>query len=112
MSSPTSPITAMASGRTRPFGSVPAERARHPGGGAALKSASAIWERAEVPIQTKRTIGTDHPRLLPPSAAGAADPPAGKAPPPARRIAQRDLTMEACDGAAVAPPWGDLLRPV
>jgi len=32
----------MASGRTCDLGSVPAERARQPGGGAALKSASAI----------------------------------------------------------------------
>src|SRR3989304_524445 len=104
MSSPSSPITAMASGRTRPFGSVPAERARHSGGGAALKSASAIWERAELPIQTKRTIGTDHLRLLPASAGGAADPPAGKGPPPAPRIAQRELTVGEGGGAAVAPP--------
>src|SRR3970040_1791401 len=104
MSSPTSPITAMASGRTRPFGSVPAERARHPRGGAALKSASAIWERAELPIQTKRTIGTDHLRLLPASAAGAADPPAGKAPPPAARIGQPNLPIEEGVAVTVFPP--------
>jgi hypothetical protein len=35
-------ITAIASARTCDLGSVPAERARHPCGGAALKSASAI----------------------------------------------------------------------
>ncbi len=47
--------TEIASGLTRFAGSVPAELARHPAGGAALNSPSAIWERALLPIQTKRT---------------------------------------------------------
>lgn len=52
---PTSRITAIASGLTRPAGSVPAELARHPGGAIALKWPSAIWLRALLPTQTNRT---------------------------------------------------------
>ena len=52
---PISFMTEIASGLTRCAGSVPAELARHPVGGAALNSPSAIWERALLPIQTNRT---------------------------------------------------------
>ena len=69
MSMPISPITATASGLTRSFGSVPAERARQPRGGAALKRPSAIWERAEFPIQTNRTVRIA-PSILQPRAPG------------------------------------------
>src|SRR2546429_521981 len=59
MSIPTSRIRAIAASLTRGPGSVPAERARHPGGGAALNSPSAIWERALLPTQTKSTVGME-----------------------------------------------------
>jgi len=55
MSIPTSRMTATASGLTRRPGSVPAELARQPGGGCALKSASAICERALLCTQTNST---------------------------------------------------------
>jgi hypothetical protein len=59
MSMPTSPRTLTVSGFT-PFGSTPALTTSNAGPPSRRRSASAIWLRAELPVQTKMTrIGVD-----------------------------------------------------
>src|SRR5271168_5292404 len=72
MSIPISLIASTASG-FNPFGSVPALRGSNASLATCRKYPSAIWLRAELPVQRKRTLGLDtglHRRR--PTAAGSA----------------------------------------